>query len=332
MQYTEKKDILNILFDKKIFPENDLLIDNDNIKNNTNYIYLLILREFIRTNENIYKIGRTSQNGMKRITQYPKGSQLIIFRKCIDCIKIESELIKEFKIKYIHKPEYGNEYFQGNELDMIKDINNIIDTEIKMNLSKDLLLDKKILSSENINNNKYNYNIIKFNEKENNGNKINLSLNKESFSEINNNENSMNSLELIIQNNLKKIKKIKKTIDLSNENIINNYNDLVNISDNNLLINIINIENKYGYYQFNNNNKSYFFGNDLDEKLIDVLYNNFSHISDIGYLNIIENKYISCNKFHSIINENKYNIYKLIFTKIDYEKIIENLCVSNTIL
>jgi hypothetical protein len=112
----------------------------DNINNKSNYIYLIKTREFIRTNENIYKIGRTSQDGMKRINQYPKGSELIIFRKCIDCIKIETELLKLFKIKYKHHSNYGNEYFEGNELDIIKDINNYIDNELNIDEIKKINL------------------------------------------------------------------------------------------------------------------------------------------------------------------------------------------------
>jgi hypothetical protein len=113
-------------------------------KNKLNYIYILKPREFIRTNENIYKIGRTCQNDMTRIKQYPKGSELILFRKCIDCIKVEACLIKELKIKYTHMPIYGNEYFEGNELDIIKDVNNIIDNETNLNIPINLLDNKEL--------------------------------------------------------------------------------------------------------------------------------------------------------------------------------------------
>lgn len=119
------------------------LYNNNNNEKNTNYIYLIRLREFIKTNEYIYKLGRTKQNEMKRINQYPKGSELIIFRKCINSVKIEIELIKKFKIKYKHCQEYGNEYFEGNELDMINDINKLIDIENKINFYKNLLLENE---------------------------------------------------------------------------------------------------------------------------------------------------------------------------------------------
>ena len=43
----------------------------------TQYIYLLQEREFIKTKEPIYKIGKTKQVNNKRFGQYPKGSVLL---------------------------------------------------------------------------------------------------------------------------------------------------------------------------------------------------------------------------------------------------------------
>ena len=256
---------MNIL-SKKYF---EIVDSKDNNKdNNTNYIYLLKLREFIRTNENIYKIGRTSQNGLKRINQYPKGSELILFRKCINCIQLELELIKNFKIKYKHQPKYGNEYFEGNEHSMVKDINKLIDEEIEQ---FDIIIKDKPLDKP------------------------------------------------------KTIELSKQIIDLSKKIIINKYKDLVDITDNTIKITITNKILKSGYYQLQNDNIHYFFGDNMTEKLLDVLFNNFSYYSDIGYINIIDNNYISCNKYHIIIDENKDTFYKLIFYKIDYDTIITDI-------
>ena len=60
----------------------------------TEYIYLLKTREFIKTNENIYKIGKTKQENLKRIGNYDNVLILICQFKCDDCNKIEKELIK----------------------------------------------------------------------------------------------------------------------------------------------------------------------------------------------------------------------------------------------
>ena len=69
----------------------------------TEYIYLVQPREFIKTNELIYKIGKTKKEYYTRFNQYPKGSDLLIHIKCNDCDYYEKELIKLFKSKYIHK-------------------------------------------------------------------------------------------------------------------------------------------------------------------------------------------------------------------------------------
>lgn len=95
---------------------------------NFNYIYLLQEREFIRTKENVYKIGRTTR-GMERFSQYPKGSKILLLMNCVNCINIEKQLIDAFKQKYKHCKNYGNEYFEGDQQQMKKDIYDIISNE-----------------------------------------------------------------------------------------------------------------------------------------------------------------------------------------------------------
>jgi len=95
-------------------------------KNNDEYIYLLQEREFIRTNEPIYKIGKTKQERLKRICNYPNGTKLIIQILCNNCDKYEKELINKFKELFIHKRELGNEYFKGDRYKMIETIYNLI--------------------------------------------------------------------------------------------------------------------------------------------------------------------------------------------------------------
>jgi len=86
------------------------------------YIYLVQEREFIKANEEIYKIGKSKQENLKRFNSYPKGSELLFQCVCNDCNKIETILIKLFKEKYKLQKNIGNEYFKGNYIDMIKDI------------------------------------------------------------------------------------------------------------------------------------------------------------------------------------------------------------------
>lgn len=120
-----------------------------------NYIYLLQEREFIRLNEQVYKIGKTSQHNLKRFNQYPKSSKLLIHITCNNCDMLEKKLIKLFKKTYIHKKEYGNEYFQGDLKKMIQDIvEAVLNEEIEID---DEINDitKKFTSNVIISRNKY---------------------------------------------------------------------------------------------------------------------------------------------------------------------------------
>jgi len=82
---------------------------------NTKYqsIYLLQEREFVNLNENVYKIGKTTQEGLRRLANYPKGSRLILHIHCNDCTKCELEIIDLFKKNFISRDE-SKEHFQGS--------------------------------------------------------------------------------------------------------------------------------------------------------------------------------------------------------------------------
>jgi hypothetical protein len=102
------------------------------------YIYLLQEREFVKTNENIFKIGKTKQENNKRFLQYPKGSILLLQSSCIDCDALEKKIIKLFKEKYFHRKDIGNEYFEGFHLLMLIDINENIKEEINKSIENKL--------------------------------------------------------------------------------------------------------------------------------------------------------------------------------------------------
>jgi hypothetical protein len=89
---------------------------------NTHYIYLIHEREFIKSKESIYKIGRTQQTNLKRIYQYPKDSKVLLLIECDDCKECERELIKMFKEKYTQRTDIGKEYFEGSEINIVNDI------------------------------------------------------------------------------------------------------------------------------------------------------------------------------------------------------------------
>ena len=92
----------------------------------TSFIYLIIEREYIKNNEDIFKVGKTTQKRLKRFDKYTSGSILLSYNRCKDCHISEKEIIKLFKIKYKQRLDIGLEYFEGNHEDMINDIHSII--------------------------------------------------------------------------------------------------------------------------------------------------------------------------------------------------------------
>ena len=62
----------------------------------SNYIYLLKEREFLKTKEEILKVGMTTKINHERFNQYPKGSLLLFQMICKDCKKIEKNVLKKF--------------------------------------------------------------------------------------------------------------------------------------------------------------------------------------------------------------------------------------------
>ena len=92
-------------------------------------IYLIKTREFVNSEQNIFKIGKSSKPGANRTSQYPKGSILYFLITVSNEDLIEHKIIELFSKEFIHKKEYGNEYFEGeyNEIitSMLKIINEV---------------------------------------------------------------------------------------------------------------------------------------------------------------------------------------------------------------
>jgi hypothetical protein len=93
------------------------------------YIYLLQEREFIKTKENIYKVGMTEKENHKRFNQYPKGSILLCQLICDNCKNIEKIVLKLFKQNFKQRKDIGNEYFEGDYKIMIDIIYSTIKNE-----------------------------------------------------------------------------------------------------------------------------------------------------------------------------------------------------------
>ena len=83
------------------------------------FIYLLREREFIKTNEHIYKIGKSKQEFGKRFSQYPSQSQMYLHLYVNDVDTYEKAMIELFSIEFTKRIDIGYEYFEGNIHTMI---------------------------------------------------------------------------------------------------------------------------------------------------------------------------------------------------------------------
>jgi len=105
------------------------------------YIYLLKEREFIKTKENIYKVGMTKKENLKRFNQYPKNSILLFQMICNNCKNMENFIIKKFKETFKQRKDIGNEYFEGEYKLMIDIIYLTIKNEL--NIHKEIINDEE---------------------------------------------------------------------------------------------------------------------------------------------------------------------------------------------
>ena len=95
-------------------------------------IYLIQLANFVTTDQNVYKIGRTEQSNMNnRLRNYDRGYELYIVMNVDDTLKVEKEIISAFNIEFKRYDlgDYKNsrEYFIGDiekMTDIIYDICN----------------------------------------------------------------------------------------------------------------------------------------------------------------------------------------------------------------
>jgi hypothetical protein len=86
-----------------------------------NFIYLLQEREFIKTGECVYKIGKTI-NPKARLTDYSKGTMVCCLLLCENCDELEKRLIAIFTEKFKLRCDIGKEYFEGDVYEMVKTI------------------------------------------------------------------------------------------------------------------------------------------------------------------------------------------------------------------
>ncbi len=85
-------------------------------------VYLVQPCVLVGTNR--YKIGRSRKNDLSRLKAYMKGTRYLSIHECSDDALFERHLIDAFNEKY--ERFAGNEYFIGDEIDMMDTFHHVI--------------------------------------------------------------------------------------------------------------------------------------------------------------------------------------------------------------
>ena len=107
---------------------------DDNILNDTSstgHIYMIREREFINSNENIFKIGKSTKI-VNRMPAYPKQSKIyMIFYSPYNIHKMEKFIINKCDEMFVCRHDIGREYYECSSESMLRLLCTIID---QMNL------------------------------------------------------------------------------------------------------------------------------------------------------------------------------------------------------
>jgi len=91
-----------------------------------NYIYCIREREFLRSGDDIFKVGKTTVHPFKRMKQYPNGSSIVLILKVFNCHIAEQELLKyldkKFETAIVNNQRIGREYYKASEENIIQAI------------------------------------------------------------------------------------------------------------------------------------------------------------------------------------------------------------------
>lgn len=87
---------------------------------NGHSIYLAQTRDCFDKDNNVFKIGRTTDL-FKRKSGYPKGTIFLLNRLCLDAQEMESRILTKAAALYKRRPDYGTEYFEAS-LDALIDL------------------------------------------------------------------------------------------------------------------------------------------------------------------------------------------------------------------
>lgn len=145
----QKNNIINSFDIKKMLSLKQKTIPDiykTNDDSEIHYVYLLANGEHI--GKSIYKIGKTTQRNLSRLSQYPKDSVLYVQMICFNCHELELKIIELFSKYFRRCYDLGNEYFEGKIDKMLElfvacvmDDNQYYNFELKKENTKDKEMD-----------------------------------------------------------------------------------------------------------------------------------------------------------------------------------------------
>jgi hypothetical protein len=91
----------------------------------------------VRNDEEVYKVGKTTQASFKRVKSYGVGTELILIKQCIDSDAMETKILEEFN-NFFPQYIFGKEYFVGSSLKMTQIIESILFQESLDSIGMDL--------------------------------------------------------------------------------------------------------------------------------------------------------------------------------------------------
>lgn len=118
MSSKKKISVLKIESKETDVSDSQKTIVKKSTKSISGHLYLLQEREFIKSDENVFKIGK-SADITTRCMHYPKGSHIIIVMECDDITVCENKLKSILDEKFKNRSDIGREYYEGDK-DLIK--------------------------------------------------------------------------------------------------------------------------------------------------------------------------------------------------------------------
>ncbi len=116
-------DIKNHILENRVYiiPKENKKTQNDKLtKYNTNkgFVYMFYTRASKNTNEYVYKTGK-SHDYNQRKAGYMKGGDMLFVMNVKDRHLCENIVLAHFNREFIHRADYGREFFEGDIFEMV---------------------------------------------------------------------------------------------------------------------------------------------------------------------------------------------------------------------